>query len=136
MLLRASGERDDRAYDLSAVTDDQGDSGVPHSDTIRALTEAAVGNRWDELAALRDRGTAILGEQAMVDVLTVAAGFNGITRVADATGIPLDDRARAATEDMRAAVGIDRFHYTNKSARYDIATGQVSAYRSASSSSG
>lgn len=121
MLLRASGERDNRAYDLSAVTDDRGDSGVPHSDVIRALTEAAVGNRWDELASLREAASRTLGEQAIVDVLTVAAGFNGITRVADATGIPLDERARAATEDMRAAVGIDRFHYARKSARYDAA---------------
>lgn len=121
MLLRASGERDNRAYDLSAVTDDRGDSGVPHSDVIRALTEAAVGNRWDALASLREAASRMLGEQAMVDVLTVAAGFNGITRVADATGIPLDERARAATEDMRAAVGIDRFHYAHKSARYDAA---------------
>ena len=121
MLLRASGERDDRSYDLSAVTDDHGDSGVPHSDTIRALTEAAVGNRWDELATLRDAASAVMGEQAMVDVLTVAAGFNGITRVADATGIPLDDRAQAATEEMRAVVGIDRFDYAEKSARYDTA---------------
>ena len=121
MLLRASGERDGNTYDLSAVTDERGDSGVPHSDVIRALTEAAVGNRWDELASLREAASRTLGEQAMVDVLTVAAGFNGITRVADATGIPLDERARAATEDMRAAVGIDRFHYARKSARYDAA---------------
>ena len=121
MLLRASGERDGNTYDLSAVTDERGDSGVPHSDVIRALTEAAVGNRWDALASLRDAASRTLGEQAMVDVLTVAAGFNGITRVADATGIPLDERARAATEDMRAAVGIDRFHYARKSARYDAA---------------
>ena len=121
MLLRASGERDGNTYDLSAVTDDHGDSGVPHSGVIRALTEAAVGNRWEELAGLRETASRTLGAQAMVDVLTVAAGFNGITRVADATGIPLDERARAATEDMRAAVGIDRFHYARKSARYDAA---------------
>ena len=121
MLLRASGERDNRDYDLSAVTDDHADAGVPHSATIRALTEAAVGGRWQELGTLRDRAGAVLGEQAMVDVLTVAAGFNGITRVADATGIPLDDRARTATEEMRSTVGIDRFDYAQKSARYDSA---------------
>ena len=121
MLLRASGERDNQDYDLSAVTDEHADSGVPHSATIRALTEAAVGGRWQELGTLRDAASADLGEQAMVDVLTVASGFNGIARVADATGIPLDDRARTATEEMRSAVGIDRFDYAQKSARYDRA---------------
>ena len=121
MLLRASGKRDNQDYDLSAVTDDHADSGVPHSATIRALTEAAVGGRWQELGTLRDAASAVLDEPAMVDVLTVASGFNGITRVADATGIPLDDRARTTTEEMRSAVGIDRFDYAQKSARYDPA---------------
>ena len=121
MLLRASGERDDRAYELSAVTNGHGDSGVPHSDTIRALTEATVANRWDELAGLRESAAAVLGAQAMVDVLTVAAAFNGITRVADATGIPLDENVAPATEELRAAVGIDRFDYHEKAARYDLA---------------
>lgn len=126
MLLRASGERDDRAYALSAVTSGQGDSGVPDSDTIRALTEATVANRRDELAGLRESAAAVLGEQAMVDVLTVAAAFNGITRVADATGIPLDDNVVPATEELRAAVGIDRFDYHEKSARYDMESAAAS----------
>ena len=121
MLLRASGQRDDRAYELSAVTRGHGDSGVPHSDTIRALTEATVANRWDELAGLRESAATVLGEQAMVDVLTVAAAFNGITRVADATGIPLDDSVVPATQELRAVVGIDRFDYHEKTARYDLA---------------
>ena len=126
MLLRASGERDETAYELSAVTNGQGDSGVPHSDTIRALTEATIANRWDELADLRESAAAILGEQETVDVLTVAAAFNGITRVADATGIPLDTNVVPATEELRAAVGIDRFDYHEKSARYDTETAAAS----------
>ena len=126
MLLRASGERDETAYELSAVTNGHGDSGVPHSDTIRALTEATVANRWDELVDLRESAAAILGEQAMVDVLTVAAAFNGITRVADATGIPLDANVVPATEELRAAVGIDRFDYREKSARYDMESAATS----------
>ena len=126
MLLRASGERDDRAYELSAVTNGHGDSGVAHSDTIRGLTEATVANRWEELAGLRESAAAVLGKQAMVDVLTVAAAFNGITRVADATGIPLDDNVVPATESLRATVGINRFDYSEKSARYDLAAAEAS----------
>ncbi len=54
-----------------------------------------------------------------VDCLVVASAFNGITRVADATGIPLDENTEATTADMRAAVGLDAFAYVAKSARFE-----------------
>jgi len=60
-----------------------------------------------------------LGAQACADVLTVAAAFNGITRVADATGIPLDHNTVDATAGMRSDVGIDAFDYQAKSRRYE-----------------
>lgn len=119
MLLRASGEREGTAYNLSAVTDETADAGVPFSALIRRLTEATVRNHWSALPSLRDEASAAMGEQQMVDVLAVAAAFNGITRVADATGIPLDANTQATTGAMRAEVGIDAFDYGAKSERYD-----------------
>jgi hypothetical protein len=63
-----------------------------------------------------------MGTQSMVDALVVASGFNGITRVADATGIPLDENTQQMTVDMRESTGIERFNYTEKSDRYDLVT--------------
>ena len=54
----------------------------------------------------------------MVDALVVASAFNGITRVADATGIPLDTNTAETTVDMRATVGLDAFDYGEKAARF------------------
>ena len=119
MLLRASGQRESRDFNLNAVNEADSDPGVDHADHLRRLTEAAIGSRWGELAAVRDEAAAAMGEQATVDALTVAAGFNGITRVADATGIPLDPTTQQATGSMRAETGIDAFDYAAKSARYD-----------------
>ena len=124
MLLRASGERENRHFNLKAVNEEGSDSGVEHSGHLRALTEAAVGSRWEALAAIRDKAAAAMGQQAMVDALTVAAGFNGITRVADATGIPLDPGTQQSTTSMRADTGIDSFDYAIKTARYE---GKVAA---------
>jgi len=120
MLLRASGQRAGRDYNLDAALDDFADAGVPHSALIRKLTEATVRNRWNELGELRDVAAAEMDEQQMIDVLIVASAFNGITRVADATGIPLDEATASNTDEMRAAVGINRFNYAEKSERYDI----------------
>jgi hypothetical protein len=39
----------------------------------------------------------------------VAALFNAIDRVADATGIPLEDLKAEATADFRSTIGIDDF---------------------------
>ncbi|MDA1076460.1 MAG: alkylhydroperoxidase-related (seleno)protein, partial [Proteobacteria bacterium] len=52
------------------------------------------------------------------DTLTVAAAFNGITRVADSTGIPLDDNTAEHTGDLRESTGIAQFAYEAKSTRY------------------
>jgi hypothetical protein len=59
-----------------------------------------------------------MGHQQAVDTLVVAAAFNGITRVADATGIPLDENTAATTVDMRAGVGLNAFDYAEKTLRY------------------
>ena len=118
MLLRASGEKDGIDYDTAAVTAEQADSGVPHSNWLRALTEAAIHGRFDDLTALRHNAAEAMGEQQMTDALTVAAAFNGITRVADATGIPLDENTAVTTTSLRASTGIDEFDYERKSSRY------------------
>jgi len=122
MLLRASGQPDQKDYDLNSVTDDHADSGVDFGHWLRSLTEATIQNRWDDLAPIRDQADVAMGTQSMVDTLVVASGFNGITRVADSTGIPLDENTQQMTIDMRESTGIERFNYAEKSDRYDLIT--------------
>ncbi len=87
---------------------------------MRGLTDAAVHGAWATLRTLREQAAATLGAQRVTDALVVAAAFNGITRVADATGIPLDPNVAETTVEMRNQADIQRFSYTEKSARYDI----------------
>ncbi len=119
MLLRASSQLDQKDYDLQSVTDAHTDPGVAHGEHLRALTEATIRGDWLNLGPIRRRAEAAMGERCAVDALVVAAAFNGITRVADATGVPLDDNTAATTVSMRAETGIDDFAYAAKSARYD-----------------
>ncbi|SKA24896.1 hypothetical protein SAMN02745126_04463 [Enhydrobacter aerosaccus] len=45
----------------------------------------------------------------MVDAAAVIAGFDGITRIADATGIPLEPPKAEQTADLRATLQLDAF---------------------------
>ncbi|MFT7654402.1 MAG: hypothetical protein ACI9UU_003522 [Candidatus Azotimanducaceae bacterium] len=118
MLLRASSQQENREVDLNSVTREDLDSGVEHSEHLRALTEATIQNDWLRLAAVRRDAETAMGHQMTVDALVVASAFNGITRVADATGIPLDESTEDRTTDMRESTGIARFDYEEKSTRY------------------
>ena len=119
MLLRASGQKEDRDYDLTAVTHGERSAGVEHEDWLRRLAEEAVRGEWSALSRTIEAASDAMGPKMAVDCLVVASAFNGITRVADATGIPLDENTEATTADMRAAVGLDAFAYAAKSARFD-----------------
>lgn len=119
MLLRASGEKESADYDLTAITDRSKDSGVQHGELLTALAEQTAAGDWQALKATLVTAIAAMGEQQAVDALVVASAFNGITRVADATGIPLDENTASTTVEMRSAVGLDAFQYSAKSARYD-----------------
>ena len=120
MRLRGSGEQEGKDYDLSVITSDTGDGGVEAGHVLRALTEAAIRSEWNLLDQLRSDAFNNIGEQETVDALTVAAAFNGITRVADSTGIPLDKAMAEETTSIRETTGIDQFSYAAKSARYDL----------------
>jgi hypothetical protein len=61
------------------------------------------------LAKARAEVARKLGPAALVDAAAVAALFNGIDRVADSTGIPLEDEKAMSTAEIRAAIGIDEF---------------------------
>ncbi len=121
MLLRASGQRENQDFDLTAVNTADTDPGVPHAEHLRALTEATINGDWQALPEIRNKAIAAMGAQQAIDALIVASGFNGITRVADSTGIPLDPNTEATTQEMREETGIQRFHYAEKSDRFDHA---------------
>lgn len=65
--------------------------------------------RPDEVRALEAEGLELLGEAGFVRAIGVAAGFDGINRVADAIGIPLDDRFGALGDAFWEATKINEF---------------------------
>jgi hypothetical protein len=110
MLLRASGKAVGEDLEIGVVTGrEAGDGGVAHGEALVAFAEAVMG---DDDAVLAKRRQALLkriGPEGLVDVAAVIAGFNVVDRIADATGIPLDEGMDLATAKMRERIGINAF---------------------------
>jgi hypothetical protein len=108
-LLRASGEHDGRTFSLQGVLDGTIETGVPHAALLLRFVDAVMG---DDAALLRERRSevqAVLGEAGVLDAAAVIGGFDGITRIADATGIPLEPAKVAGTADFFMALELGRY---------------------------
>ena len=73
------------------------------------FAEAVIGDDMQALDAARRDVLESLGSKALVDASGVAATFNAIDRVADATGIPIDEARLEPTADLRDFLGINAF---------------------------
>jgi hypothetical protein len=112
-MLRASSEHNGDEIDIAALTGTAvGDSGIAHGDKLVAFAEAVIGDGAKNIKPARAAVKAALGDAALVDAAGIIGMFNGLDRVADATGAPLEDWKAADTADMRAAIGIDSFAAT------------------------
>jgi hypothetical protein len=110
LLLRESSEQDGAPAALAVVTGSaEGPAGVEHDALLIGIAEAVVAWDWARLESLKQEGVTHLGVQQTADAIGIACAFNGITKVADATGIPLDESTFDRTVEMRDTTGIDTF---------------------------
>lgn len=110
MVLRASGQKDGEDFDLNSVIGDgEGDVGVAHGKLLLAFSDAVVGDDDTELDRLRRELRDLLGEEALIDGAGTVASFNAVVRVADATGIPIDEFKADPAREVLAEIGFDDF---------------------------
>jgi hypothetical protein len=110
-MLRASVEAKQGEVDLRAISAGARDDsvGVKHARELTAFAEAAVSRDAAALARARDALRAKAGSAALVDAAGVIGNFERMTRIADATGIPLDAAVELASADFRGALGLDAY---------------------------
>lgn len=94
----------DRIVDRSFV----GDVGIPGGAELLAFVNAVHTANHDASPA-RSALTRAVGADGLVEAAATVAVFNGLVRVADGTGIQLDDGLRAFSEADRARLGLDGF---------------------------
>jgi hypothetical protein len=85
------------------------DTGVVAGRELIAFVEAALGRDDKETALARQAVVTALGEPAMVDAAAVIANFQRMVRIADGTGIPLDDAVSMMTDDIREELGLNHY---------------------------
>jgi hypothetical protein len=74
-----------------------------------SFADAVLGTDDKRLADIQSEIRRKMGDAALCDAAGIAATFNAIDRVADATGIPIEDVKADSTADFRAALGINTF---------------------------
>lgn len=109
MLLRASSEAiGGKAAIEGAIGAAEGDGGVPSGAAMVRFSEA-VTRASSDVEASRRALLDELGTAGFVEVAATVGIFNGLVRVADSTGIPLDDVSRKISAGFRDALGLGQF---------------------------
>jgi len=96
--------------DLSSVHGaPKGDAGIAHAAELVAFTEAVMGADEAALESARKSLRAVLTPAEFVDTCAIVGAFNVVDRIADSTGIPLDDAMQVLSEDVRKELDLSRF---------------------------
>lgn len=81
---------------------------MPDGDVLVRFAEAAVQGS-DDLGAARLALIERVGRAGAGQAAATVGAFSGLVRVADGTGIPLDDGMAATSTGIRQELGLDRF---------------------------
>ena len=110
MVLRASGQKDGEEFDLNNVigTGD-GDVGVAHGNLLVEFSDAVIADDATAMEGYRATLIEELGEEALIDAAGTVASFNAVVRVADGTGIPLDEFKQDPAREIMNELGLEDF---------------------------
>ena len=112
MLLRASGTQDGQELDLSAINagaEAAASSGIPHGELLVGFADALLARDESELLRLREALVATLGEGGLRETASIAANFQRMVRIADATGIPQEAPVMMLGDDLIEELDLRRF---------------------------
>ncbi len=110
-MLRVSVETEGAEVDYRGIVDGEGAeaSSIPAAAALVGLVEASLSSEQGDGEEARARVRRELGSEALIDAAAIIGNFERMTRIADATGIPLDAPVNVATEALRVELGIDRY---------------------------
>ena len=118
MLLRRSGEASEKDYDLAGMLTGSL-VGVEGEAVFDRLVQLTYEESYDALRQFLFESKQTMSPEKLVDAVAIATAFNGITKVANASGLPLDRATEETTKNLRMSSGINEFADDLKSDRYN-----------------
>ena len=107
-MLSLSADLSEQDVDL-AVINGEGDGGVRFGGELVAFAEALPSRDEGTLTQARLALFDAAGNDVLVDAAGVAANFQRMVRIADATGIPSDGVMAALGQDIQQQLDLRRF---------------------------
>ena len=112
MRLRVSGQQTGLEYQLNSIIDGEPKgSGLPNNVILNAFVESISDRDISKINSARSAIVKEMGEQAMIDAAATIAAFNAYPRMADSTGIPLEDAKKKLTAEMCEELGMEKFQH-------------------------
>lgn len=98
------------SYDLSAIVGSgDADGGVQNGTVLVEFVDAVLGHDEVRLPVIRNTMRSAVGDAGFVDACATVASFDAVVKLADGTGIPLEDWKESRTRDIRGALSINAF---------------------------
>ena len=109
-MLRVSAMTTETAIDLQGINGDAAGAavGIPFGCELMHFADS-VARRASDLEQHRQALLNAAGPQVLVDAAGVAANFQRMVRIADSTGIPVDDMSSELGQGVRGELGLERF---------------------------
>ena len=109
-MLRVSMKQTERDIDIHVINgESDGVADVPFANELTGFAEAVASFDEDSLGIARAKLLDAAGPEVLVDAAGVAGNFQRMVRIADSTGIPLDERNVALSHGMLKDLDLRRF---------------------------
>lgn len=110
-MLRVSANSSNIEIDIQAVNGDTAAAGesIKFGLELMKFAEAVASYNSIDLDKARQALLEVGGELVLVDAAGVAANFQRMARIADSMGIPVDDMQSDLGNEVRDALGLEKF---------------------------
>ena len=110
-MLSLSAEMTNTDVNLQMINGDANATvgGLQYARELMLFAESLASRDEAALTRARDELAALAGAAVLVDAAAVAGNFQRMVRIADAAGIPLDERNMIVTIDVREQLDLQRF---------------------------
>ena len=95
--------------DVNDADANEDKTGVKAGEQLREFADAVLSRDEEKIAINRKVLLDQIGKSATVDVAATVANFQRMVRIADGTGIPLDEPVVMMSQDIRADLGINDY---------------------------